>query len=400
MSVAERSAGIALLCDAQGTVLEVVRDELGLGERLTPGQSFADIADGESLEKARLFLATLRYQGAAFDWELNVDLGERISVLHFAGGRIGERTLIVGATSPSAAARVYEELMKINSEQMNALRSAIKDLYLQVRHWQERDSHIYEEFSRVNNELANAQRQMAKQNVELARLNEQKNQFIGMAAHDLRNPLSVILNFSQYMLRDESTPLAPQQREFVALIERNSKFMLNLIHDILSLSRIESGRLQLDLQPVDLAALVAANVNLNRVLAEKKKIRLVFKAEDDLPPMRLDAAKIEQVMNNLISNALKFSFPNRTVEVSVTRAADAARIAVKDEGQGIPTAELDKIFKPFEKTSVKSTDGEQSTGLGLAIASRIVEGHDGHIEVESESGRGSTFTVMLPIRSQ
>ena len=400
MSVAERSAGIALLCDAQGIVLEVVRDELGLGERLVPGQSFTDIADGESLEKARLFLATLRYQGAAFDWELNVDLGERISVLHFAGGRIGERTLIVGATSPSAAARVYEELMKINSEQMNALRSAVKDLYLQVRHWQERDSHIYEEFSRVNNELANAQRQMAKQNVELARLNEQKNQFIGMAAHDLRNPLSVILNFSQHMLRDESTPLAPQQREFVALIERNSKFMLNLIHDILSLSRIESGRLQLDLQPVDLAALVAANVNLNRVLAEKKKIRLVFKVGDELPPMRLDAAKIEQVMNNLISNALKFSYPDRTIEVNVARAADVARVAVKDEGQGIPAEELDKIFKPFEKTSVKSTGGEQSTGLGLAIASRIVEGHGGHIEVESESGHGSTFTVTLPIRSQ
>jgi two-component system, OmpR family, sensor kinase len=400
MSAAETPAGIALLCDAQGTILEVVRDELGLGERLAPGQSFTDIPDSESREKAGLFLATIRYQGAAFDWELNVDLGERLGVLHFAGGRTGERLLIVGAASPSAAAHVYEELMKISSEQMNVLRSAVKDLSLQVRQWQERDSHIYEEFSRVNNELANTQREMAKQNVELARLNEQKNQFIGMAAHDLRNPLSVILNFSQYMLRDESTPLAPQQREFIAIIERNSKFMLNLIHDILSLSRIESGRLHLDLQPVDLAALVAANVNLNRVLAEKKKIHLGFKAEDDLPPIWLDAAKIEQVMNNLISNALKFSHPHRTVEVSVTRTADTVQIAVKDEGQGIPADELDKIFKPFEKTSVKSTDGEQSTGLGLAIASRIVEGHAGWIAVESESGRGSTFTVMLPIRTQ
>jgi signal transduction histidine kinase len=386
-----------LLCDAQGVVLEVVRNELDLGDRLAPGRPFTDIIDDESLEKARLFLSTLRYQGAAFNWELNGELDGRILTLHFAGGRVGERTLIVGATSPTAAARVYEELMQINSEQMNALRSAVRDLYSQVRQSQERDSQIYEEFSRVNNELANAQREMAKQNVELARLNEQKNQFIGMAAHDLRNPLSVILNFSQYMLRDERAPLGPQQRELVAIIERNSKFMLSLIHDILSLSRIEAGRLQLDLQPVDVASLVAANVHVNRVLAEKKKIRLVFKAEDELPPMQLDAAKIEQVMNNLISNALKFSHPDRTVEVIVTRAADAARIAVKDEGQGIPADELDKIFKPFEKTSVKSTDGEPSTGLGLAIASRIVEGHGGRIEVESEPGRGSTFTVTLPL---
>src|SRR6185369_12317391 len=139
----------------------------------------------------KLFLASLRYQGAAFDWELNVDLGGRTGILNFAGGRVGERTLIVGATSPSAAARVYEELMQINSEQMNVLRSAVKDLYLQVRRSQEHDGHSYEEFSRMNNELANAQRELAKQNAELARLNEQKNQFIGMAAHDLRNPLSV-----------------------------------------------------------------------------------------------------------------------------------------------------------------------------------------------------------------
>ncbi|HKP14317.1 MAG TPA: HAMP domain-containing sensor histidine kinase, partial [Blastocatellia bacterium] len=284
-----------------------------------------------------------------------------------------------------------------NSEQMNVLRSAVKDLYLQVRRSQERDGHTYEEFSRVNNELANAQRKLAKQNAELARLNEQKNQFIGMAAHDLRNPLSVILMFSQHMLRDETAPLTPQQREFVALIQRNSQFMLGLIHDILSLSRIESGRLHLDVQPVDLTALVSANVNLNRVLAEEKNIRLTFRAEDELPPLPLDAAKIEQVMNNLISNALKFSHPDRTVEVSVALLADAARITVKDEGQGIPAGELDKIFRPFEKTSVKSTGGEPSTGLGLAIASRIVEGHGGKIEVQSEPGRGSTFSVTLPL---
>jgi two-component system, OmpR family, sensor kinase len=398
--ILEQPAGIALMCDLQGAVIEVVRDELGLGDRLAPGRAFTEIADDESQEKARLFLATLRFQGAAFDWELNVGLGGRTSTLHFAGGRMGERALIVGATTPLAAVRVYEEMMKINSEQMNALRSAVKDLYSHERHWQERDTQIYEEFSRVNNELANTQREMAKQNAELARLNEQKNQFIGMAAHDLRNPLSVILSFSQHMLRDESTPLAPRQREFVALIERNSKFMLNLIHDILSLSRIESGRLQLDLQPVDLAALVAANVNLNRVLAEKKNIRLTFKSADELPPMLLDAAKIEQVLNNLISNALKFSHPDRAVEVSVARAADGARVAVTDEGQGIPADEFDKLFKPFEKTSVKSTDGEPSTGLGLAIASRIIEGHGGRIKVESQSGRGSTFTITLPMRGE
>ncbi|HKP13801.1 MAG TPA: hypothetical protein VJZ91_16890, partial [Blastocatellia bacterium] len=94
--VKQGPAGVAVLCDLQGTVLEIVRDELEFGERLAVGRSFADIAEGESLQKAQLFLASLRYQGAAFDWELNVDLGGRIGILNFAGGRVGERTLIVG----------------------------------------------------------------------------------------------------------------------------------------------------------------------------------------------------------------------------------------------------------------------------------------------------------------
>jgi signal transduction histidine kinase len=135
---------------------------------------------------------------------------------------------------------------------------------------------------------------------------------------------------------------------------------------------------------------------LNRVLAEKKQIRLSFQAAGDLPTLLLDPAKIEQVLNNLVSNAVKFSYPGSSVAIRVYRNKDRALISVKDQGQGVPADEVDKLFKWFGKTSTKGTEGESSAGLGLAIAQRIVLGHQGTIWVESEAGKGSTFYVSLP----
>jgi signal transduction histidine kinase len=168
---------------------------------------------------------------------------------------------------------------------------------------------------------------------------------------------------------------------------------------LLNLSAIESGKLDLALQSTDLSVLVEHSVALNRVLAEKKQIRLSFQADDDLPALLLDPAKTEQVLDNLISNAVKFSYPGSSVDIHVSREQDRAQISVRDEGQGIPADELDNLFEWFGRTSVKGTEGERSTGLGLAIARRIVLEHQGAIWVKSEVGKGSTFYVSLPIPS-
>ena len=139
------------------------------------------------------------------------------------------------------------------------------------------------------------------------------------------------------------------------------------------------------------------NVELNRLLAGRKQIDITLSKEEAIPTLRIDAAKIEQVLNNLISNAIKFSYPNSTVEVSVGKREGEVVVAVRDEGQGIPPAELERLFIPFENISVRSTAGENSTGLGLAIARRIVEGHGGQIWVRSQVGAGSTFAFSLPL---
>ncbi|MDQ3487481.1 MAG: ATP-binding protein [Acidobacteriota bacterium] len=259
-------------------------------------------------------------------------------------------------------------------------------------------SHL-EEFSRLNNEFANLQREMAKKNVELAKLSELKNRMIGVVAHDLRSPLGVILGYAECLESDTADPLSAEHRHFVATIRKSSEFMLRLVTDLLDVTAIEAGKLTLDRQPTDLGRLTRDNVVLNAVLASRKEITLILEPYTAIPEAALDRGKIEQVLNNLIGNAVKFSHRGRTVRVTIT--PDAAEgyvtVAVEDEGQGIPEADLAKLFKPFGKTSVRATSGEQSTGLGLAIVRNIVEGHGGRITVTSKVGAGSRFAFTLPM---
>jgi two-component system, OmpR family, sensor kinase len=262
----------------------------------------------------------------------------------------------------------------------------------------ERDDHLYYDFTRLNNELATAQRELAKKNVELSRLNQQKNQFLGMASHDLRNPLEVILTYSQFLLDDAADVLDREQIEFINTIRASSFFMLSLVNDFLDYSKIEAGKLELDLAPVDLLKLLEENIKRNRILAERKQIQIVCELKDQPPKMILDESKIEQVLNNLIGNAVKFSPHNDIINIRVFSDGSHIVISIKDNGLGISAEESNKLFNPFVKGTSKGTAGEKGAGLGLAIVKKIVEGHGGKISVESEIGKGATFYVALPIK--
>jgi signal transduction histidine kinase len=392
-----QSAGIVLLCTGQGIIQQVVRDDLGLTGPNMAGRPFASLVDAASSEKAANFLAALAEHGIAVDWELNVQLGSRLIALHFFGGAAHVYWLIVGASSRSNAPSYDDEMMLMNNEQTNALRMALKDVARLGHHTQaERDESFYEEFARLNNELVNMQRELAQKNVELARLNEEKNRFLGIVAHDLRNPLGAISLYSQLLIEEASTVLTGEQQELLSDINNSVDFMQGLVHDLLDVARIESGKLELLRQPTDLVALVQHNLVLNRVYAGQKDIHLTFACDDHIPLLMLDRAKIEQVLNNLLTNAIKFSHPHTTVAVRIACIAGSVVMSVKDQGQGIPADELDQLFQPFQKTSVASTGGESSTGLGLMIVHKIITGHGGTIRVESEWGQGSTFYVSFP----
>jgi signal transduction histidine kinase len=248
----------------------------------------------------------------------------------------------------------------------------------------------------LQRELASRNAELAIKNEELTRLNDQKNHFVGMAAHDLRSPLSVITWFSEALIekaqRDGSSP----DIDPLLIIKRSSGFMLNLVNNLLDISKIEAGRINLDTTPTDLVDLVARNVHLNRILAERKGIELVFSPRGAIPPVLVDPHRIEQVLNNLISNAIKYSHAQTMVEVSLHGDDGTVHLSVRDQGQGIPAEEFNHLFQPFRRTSVRGTAGEKSTGLGLTVVRKIVEAHGGSIGVASVVGEGSTFTVSLP----
>lgn len=250
-----------------------------------------------------------------------------------------------------------------------------------------------------------------KSQVELLRLNEEKNRFLGMAAHDLRNPLGVILGYSDFLLMchgcpaeglGDAVPTARWTRSELEVVDRirsSSRFMLHLINDLLDISTIESGKLRLDMQSTDLIQLVQGNVGLNTVLAAQKGMQIELQCDPDVPRAPVDSLKVEQVLNNLISNAIHYAPKGTTITVRVRQQGDEVVISVQDQGPGIAREEIGNLFRPFGRARTVSTGGEPSTGLGLAIARRIVEGHDGRIWVESELGRGATFSVSFPVRA-
>lgn len=358
----DQKDSFVLWCDWQGKILRVIHNGFGSRVTILPEQSLAAVVDQSSVSKSLDFLATVRAEGAVFDWDLNFPLEGRLTTLYFTGYTLDSQLLVVARPPGFEMPQLY-----------------------------------YDQFTRLNNELSTLHRELAKKNAILKQLDKQKNQFLGMAAHDLRSPLNVILAYSEFVLEEGADSLSREHLEFISIIRSSSHFMFQLVNDLLDITQIEAGKLNLNRQPTDLISLLNHNINLNRVLIAKQQRKLVFHHADHLPELLVDAAKIEQVLNNLITNAAKFSEPGSTVTVSLSRQPEAVVVSVKDEGRGIPEAELGRLFKPFGRTSVQSATGEKSTGLGLVIVRKIVEGHQGKIWVESEFGKGSTFYFSLPL---
>jgi signal transduction histidine kinase len=256
---------------------------------------------------------------------------------------------------------------------------------------------LIEQLQKKSGELVSMKQELEKRNVELEKLNDTKNQLLGMAAHDLRTPLGAISTYSEFLIEEASRVLTQEQIDFLATIKATSELLLKMVNELLDLSKIEAGKLELDLKPTDLIALIDHNVALHRPLAENKRIRLEFQRRRAFSEMMLDQSKVGQVLDNLISNAIKFSHSGSTISIRASEIEHHAVVSVSDEGPGIPPTELERLFNPFEKTSVKSTAGEKCTGLGLAIVRKMVEGHHGTVWVESEVGKGSFFYFSLPI---
>ena len=261
------------------------------------------------------------------------------------------------------------------------------------------NAHVYRKLEIQSLTLQEANKNIGKQNKlieeqyqELVSINQEKNSLIKILAHDLRNPLATAMSMTE-LVRLEKENLSAEQYQASEIIWRGLNRMNDMIRKILDIKAIESQRIILDNEILNVTELFDPLGKVFAQEAERKNINLKFESECDEPLIKVDRNYLTQVLENLISNALKFSPSKRHICVQVVEDDDNIRLSVRDEGPGIPKDECQNLFKKYHKLSPRPTGGEQSIGLGLSIVKKYVEAMQGSIWCESEIGKGSEFFV-------
>jgi len=251
----------------------------------------------------------------------------------------------------------------------------------------------------ARDQLALQNTQLVASNAELKRLDELKSSFVSIAAHELRTPLTSVMGYLELLTGGDAGPLNDQQSDYLITIEGAAQRLLRITNDLLDVTRLEAGRLDLVLQPVDLSALVASVAAEQAARLNAKSQHLSLQAPAHLPPALCDVVRAGQIIGNLISNARKFSPPDTTIVVRLSEAAEPGYllISVTDRGIGIPPENHAMLFKPFGRIGGAGEAGANGVGLGLFIARSLVDLHGGRIWFESLPHGGTTFYVSLPI---
>ncbi len=244
-----------------------------------------------------------------------------------------------------------------------------------------------------NARLYAEQVQTAEQLREVDRL---KSEFLASMSHELRTPLNSIIGYAEVILDGIDGPISEDMEEDVSAIYSSGKLLLSLINDILDLAKIESNQLELDLGPLELGPFLSEIVESSRILVKDKQVDLVLEFDPQLDTIVADRIRLQQIMNNLISNAVKFTEQGQ-ISVCASRQDGITLFKVVDTGMGIPADKLDLIFERFRQADQSSTRRAGGTGLGLAITRQLIEMHGGKIWVESQIGRGSTFAFTVPV---
>lgn len=240
------------------------------------------------------------------------------------------------------------------------------------------------------------EQEIHEKNEQLKELNELKNKFLGIASHDLRNPLYMIKTFSEVLKDGTVGEVNKRQKEISEKIYNASNFMQGLLENLLDISKIESGKIEINKESQDFNATAKQQVEMCGLLADKKNIQLHFDP-GNLPVISYDTSAITQVMGNFIGNAVKFSPTDSKILITTENLENSIRFSVHDEGPGLSGEDQQLLFKEFQTLTARPTGGEKSTGLGLAICKKLIHLHEGKVGVSSELGKGSTFYFSIPI---
>lgn len=251
------------------------------------------------------------------------------------------------------------------------------------------------DLAKSNEELDKSSRELKQANESLKKLDEMKSNFISAASHELRTPLTSLKGYVETILLEEAGPVNEVQREFLGYVKDSTDRLHRLLNELLDISKIESGQSQMQMESTVLRDLLKEEIMIFKPQANEKEISLVLETDEGLMPIYCDADKIREVMDNLISNAIKYTPRKGKVRILARNHAGGVRIDVEDTGIGIRKEDLPRIFEPFQHIEKNGIESQESTGLGLTLVKKIVEAYQGEVRVESAEGKGSVFTVLL-----
>jgi len=237
---------------------------------------------------------------------------------------------------------------------------------------------------------------LTRANAQLQELDRMKDAFLSMVTHELRTPLTVIAGTTEMFEAGVYGALAPEQAEMIRQIAQQADRLRRLVNDLLDLSKMEARMIELRREWLAPHSLVAATIRQLAPVAAQAGVNLQNRVVHDLPEVNCDGQRIEQVLANLISNAIKFTLPGGQVTISAEVRPDDIRFTIADTGRGIPAAALPRVFDKFFQAQPGTESGTRGTGLGLAIVKHLVELHGGQVWADSELGKGSRFYFSLP----
>jgi signal transduction histidine kinase/GAF domain-containing protein len=303
-----------------------------------------------------------------------------------------------GESVPYAAMASFSDISARKAAEAS-LRAIMSELEVRV---EKRTSQLMDANARLKSEVGErerAQREMheAKETADTA--NRAKSAFLANMSHELRTPLNAVIGFSELLEQEIFGTLNGKQRTYVSNVLVSGRHLLQLVNDILDISKVEAGRMDLAYERTPIGSVVDVVRGVIGALAAKRGIALEVEVPADLPDVYVDPGRIKQVLYNLISNAIKFTARGGVVRLIVRSDARSLVVSVSDTGIGIARSDLPRLFREFEQLPQPNGVRSEGTGLGLALTRRLVELHGGRVEVESELGRGSTFSVHLPLRS-
>ncbi|GJQ62036.1 MAG: hypothetical protein SCALA702_10890 [Melioribacteraceae bacterium] len=303
----------------------------------------------------------------------------------------GEFAIKIDYDSKDSLGKLSRNIEKMAS----SLAQSFREIEFQKKELQEYNLTLEAKVKERTEKLDKSNSDLKAAYLRLVELNREKDEFLGITAHDLKNPLAAIRGYSELLI-DETDP--DEIKQFGTVIFESSERMLEIINLLLTINRVEQGNYTIQNAPFDAASVVKQLLKQNERNAEKKEIDVVYKGDDSLE-MNYDKVVLGQIIDNLLSNAIKFSHNNTKVVVKLHKENNDFSISVKDEGQGIPEEDQERVFDKFSKLSVKPTGGENSTGLGLSIVKGFVELSGGTITFKSKPGTGTEFIVKLPVQN-